>query len=123
MGDREERIESDEKIDVYQESFLNSEQLEENLKANDEQTLIDENSSSAKKTRFKVKKIDFTMNKDQSNDDDDVQEQMIKKDDGSTNSSAINSQAGSENDYNTQYNQSLRHYTRESLPKGWSINF
>ena len=111
-----DEIESDSKLVDYQEPFLNSEQIEVSLKpVNDENEQL-EHCASAKKTRFKVKKIDFTMN-DQSNDEE-VRKDGDKERKSSTNSSTNESHAGSENEYNTQYLKSLRHYTREPLPKG-----
>ena len=113
------------KIVDYQEPFLNSEQLEESLKrtvaGEDDETEIEPGAEQQqeKKTRFKVRKIDFTM-RDKSDQPETAgaAKESAGKDrkssQQSTNSSANASQAGSENEYNMK---SLRHYTREPLPK------
>lgn len=105
----------------YQEPFLNSEQLEESLKTavgEDDETGAELEQQQEKKTRFKVKKIDFTM-RDKSGDKSESAGagKERKSSQQSTNSSANASQAGSENEYNSRAQQSLRHYTREPLPK------
>ena len=123
MDNKEDNIEIKEnksKIVDFQEPFLNSEQLEESLKVEEK---LDEQSeelatAALKNTRFKVKKIDFTM-KDQSNGNEKSDTNKKDGDRKSSTNSSVNGseQAGSENEYNTQYLKSLRHYTREPLPK------
>lgn len=109
---------ADNKLIDYQEPFLTSEQLEEALKedeALDEQLSQEqlEQESLVKKTRFKVKKIDFTMSKNQQSSKNDADKERKT----STNSSDNNSQAGESECNTTQHLKSLRHYTREPLPK------
>lgn len=122
----------------YEEPFLSSEQLEESLKTaaagEDDETGelgAELDQQQEKKTRFKVKKIDFTM-RDKSTGEKPGQPDASdgggkseaaaagkdrKSSQQSANSSADASQAGSENEYNTHNMKSLRHYTREPLPK------
>lgn len=119
----------------YEEPFLSSEQLEESLKTSaveedDARSDADLDVQQEKKTRFKVKKIDFTMRDKSTKSTGEKPGQSGASDQPasggkperkgsqqSANSSADASQAGSENEYNTHNMKSLRHYTREPLPK------